>query len=736
MSREALHSDPGAVPGSLTGAHRYNVAALEHSGSKDAKTRTAAVTQPVPEYYEQNQGESLDSRLAAIEQMHGLGPPDMCHVSKSITRQGGIFSAAETTNKGTYHYIHGLDVTSGAAIAAYFTSLLAAPRQTEWPVRGEWKIQGGTYCSYNAFTRTDVRVEITMPGSVLAYGVNNRGDRFETTERTWQELWISAVLRWVDRPNPFVHHVDCLRTFDPFDEKSSEQAFLKAAAEMFWEGVSLGSSEPLAIPDNVNNRLTQGLRRFFMDTGRYADAIDFFAQFVDRDAELQALIAEAEDNLNRRTQSLCTLARTLKEVPESANLLVAEGSLLVHAGQMELAESVSRYAADTSPGRSSVWLNLARVYLAREMYEDCLVALNVTPMNSSAEFFIPDMPPAARRMHDNTAVLDMIEQEEDGDEALFSLLGPNLKENFLEAYTILADIVKKTGWDQLLAFRSKVFVMEEEYVMSTKELAERKRKATEQRRKHTPHEGSPEGKPRQGQRTVSESSEEQKPSTQDDSQQKEQEDQQEEPQEQQETTNAATVDKPDGTTAEEEARGSDQSNKEQLERKRLCERWLDHIFMALYKDLRQYSLWKAQEARVRQGATAQERTVGDMLRLGQLAERLLREEDALRCYAQCVEIAYSLRAWCQLTTLYIKLQQYDDALAAVGKVFSFYSMNRQLMVPQKVLAALNQMVVAKGLKYCTENIEAVGDLTPGMKWALWFVTRRRPVLFDQGKSGA
>lgn len=84
------------------------------------------------------------------------------------------------------------------------------------PITGSWKIQSGTYCCYNAFTRVDVRVEVTMPGSVNAYVLDAQGRRYGCDDRMWQEVLISSVLRALKKPSPFLFHIDALRSFYPF----------------------------------------------------------------------------------------------------------------------------------------------------------------------------------------------------------------------------------------------------------------------------------------------------------------------------------------------------------------------------------------------------------------------------------------------------------------------------------------------------------------------------------------
>lgn len=53
----------------------------------------------------------------------------------------------------------------------------------------------------------------------------------------------------------------------------------------------------------------------------------------------------------------------------------------------------------------------------------------------------------------------------DADVALLRLPAPSLRGTFAKAYALLAKLVSQIGWDELLKCRSQVFVMEEEYRM-------------------------------------------------------------------------------------------------------------------------------------------------------------------------------------------------------------------------------------------------------------------------------
>lgn len=98
-------------------------------------------------------------------------------------------------------------------MATYVT--MYTPYTFAWRA-GSWKIQSGTYCCYNAFTRVDVRVEVTMPGSVSAYVLDTQGRRYGCDDRMWQEVLVSSVLRALSKPSSFSTHIDGLRSFSPF----------------------------------------------------------------------------------------------------------------------------------------------------------------------------------------------------------------------------------------------------------------------------------------------------------------------------------------------------------------------------------------------------------------------------------------------------------------------------------------------------------------------------------------
>lgn len=103
-----------------------------------------------------------------------------------------------------------------------------------------------------------------------------------------------------------------------------------------------------------------------------------------------------------------------------------------------------------------------------------------------------------------------------------------------------------------------------------------------------------------------------------------------------ETQNSATtsngdtipnVTKPEQVAEEKE--DSEGTTEEQVNvtfgHKRLCERWLDNLFMVLYEDLRVYTYWRAEVNHYKTQKLAYRRTGTEWELLGDLALRLWHE---------------------------------------------------------------------------------------------------------------
>ena len=159
-----------------------------------------------------------------------------------------------------------------------------------------------------------------------------------------------------------------------------------------------------------------------------------------------------------------------------------------------------------------------------------------------------------------------------------------MKGTFLKAYKLLTEITAKVGWDALLKYRSSVFVMEEEY-RNEKTAAEQQEKG--KTASTTALRGTSPAPP--STRNGSINGDDDAEYTGDKNNVSGDDKKIPEPV----TDGAPTIEKPEQTVdAEEVKAGSEEFHTPEenaakkythLQNKRLCERWLDNLFMLLYE---------------------------------------------------------------------------------------------------------------------------------------------------------
>lgn len=236
------------------------------------------------------------------------------------------------------------------------------------------------------------------------------------------------------------------------------------------------------VPNIVSNHLTTGLLKYFHTTGRYASGINLFEKLRSQNVEVASLLAKVLFMGNEEVEGVRTLYQALKELPMDYVMLDAQAEFLLKKSQTALTpeqkEERLRMAlgcADRStvaaPAEFGTWARLAQVYVAMEDWGNALTILNSCPMFTYQDKDAPIMP-EPKDVHLPTLPetrLDEIDSEpesrfsEQVDPQLLNLRAAGYRGTFQQAYSILTEMTKRIGWDQLLKIRSDVFVMEDEY---------------------------------------------------------------------------------------------------------------------------------------------------------------------------------------------------------------------------------------------------------------------------------
>jgi hypothetical protein len=433
------------------------------------------VAPAVPELSEEILHESIDARTESLAALRELGPPDLVHLLKQTKGNAG-------KQNGIYHHVTGVDASSSASLAAYINTLT----YKEHGPNATSKIVEGIYCCYNAFSRLDMRIHVTIPGTVESYCVDERGEKRKATENLWLETYLCSVLRAYsyadDGSGETIGKIVGVRRFNPVTNTETEHRFLNAAEQLFFRGWQLGSDSVVQVPTNVSNHLTTGLLKYLETTGRYASGINLFEKLRTQSIEVSSLLAKVLFMGNEEVKGIKTLYNSLQETPMDYVMLDTQAEFLLGKAQtaefpelrkerLEMALGCADRSTVAAPSEFGTWARLARIYVAMEDWENALTILNSCPMFTYQDKdtpFLPEPKDVHLPILPETR-LDEIDSEpemrfqEQVDPSLRTLRAAAYKGTFKEAYRILTEMTAKIGWDQLLRIRSTVFVMEDEY---------------------------------------------------------------------------------------------------------------------------------------------------------------------------------------------------------------------------------------------------------------------------------
>lgn len=638
------------------------------------------VAPAVPEIIEDEIESAIDSRNDLLQALRELGPPDLVHLVKQTVKSGG-------RQTGVYHHVTGVDASSSASLAAYVNTLTYS--QTD----KTQKVISGLYCCYNAFSRLDMRVDVKIPGGVESYCIDERGDKRVASDTLWLETFLCGVLRAYayadDGSGDSIKRIIGVRRFDPIMNTEIEHKFLDAAERLFFKGWQLGSEPEIQVPNLVSNHLTTGLLSYIHTTGRYTSGINLFEKLRDRDTEVSSLLTRILVAADEEVQAVQLLHDAITELPMDYSLLDCQSTFCQSKGRLDWALECAKRSVTAAPSEFGTWAKLAEIYVGLEQWDLALLTLNSCPMFTYQDKDAPRMPEPARVLLPilPETVLDELDESSQGYDS--ELVHPSLRKlhaagykgTFLKAYSLLTEITSKIGWDQLLKIRSQVFVMEEEY-RSEKQTGHNSQSIVNKNASTTALRGTSPSPGSNGDSSMDHANgdierastaetavdESVIPTGLDGSA----------------LTAGESIEKPEHTVTSEEAKaGSEDSDPShttytQFHNKRLCERWLDNLFMVLYEDLRIYTIWRTDMARSAADGSSTDspnntyhKSAEEWEILGDLAERLHHDQEAVEAYQHCLRVRFSPKAMKGVMAWYEKQGRYGDVLQAMIRLIAW-----------------------------------------------------------------
>ncbi|KDR68343.1 hypothetical protein GALMADRAFT_256970 [Galerina marginata CBS 339.88] len=151
--------------------------------------------------------------------------------------------------------------------------------------------------------------------------------------------------------------------------------------------------------------------------------------------------------------------------------------------------------------------------------------------------------------------------------------------------------------------------------------------------------------------------------------------------------------------------------------KRLCERWLDNLFMVLYEDLRVWTIFRAEVAHFKTQHVAYRKTGLEWEVLGDLGLRLHHKEEAKEAYQRCLDSPrYSVKPWAKLMEIYSDEGDIQRCVQTAIRVAAYqYADYTEMSYPTQIARAFFKLGQIHGHAKISFTIQSMGLPDPILK---------------------
>ncbi|SCV03374.1 LAMI_0H07646g1_1 [Lachancea mirantina] len=347
-----------------------------------------------PRAIESQFGESLGLRTRVLQKLVrsgclGIGPPDLVHTTQ--------YDGLRHKEIGEFHYIIGLDVSSEAAPIAYLNAL----KLTGTGFRNDGLVS--CYCSMNIFSKVDIKIRYESEKHYLVNAIEcmSGTTNVNLSEELWDETLVSAFIRSMiigsepDRKLPgLVEVAPGMGNGISYCHKLLTKLF-----RFLPRGVSIGHDVTKGSHATYrNNYLTEAILIFLgLAKTLVPHAVRLLDNLIKEDPDnelcyrtvLIAVVTQSEsfdqlavENINE-TMSLffkqADLRIEQRMIDPLTDVLCMQAAFLLSKNDFDLALPVAQKATRLSSDSFEAWECLAKCYIGLRNYEQALIAVNAMP---------------------------------------------------------------------------------------------------------------------------------------------------------------------------------------------------------------------------------------------------------------------------------------------------------------------------------------------------------------------
>ncbi|KAG7695886.1 hypothetical protein KL951_003411 [Ogataea haglerorum] len=439
----------------------------------------------LPRIYENQLAESVNARTSILDQLSELGPPDLVHFTK--------YDKSLHSSIGEYHYCTGINTVSMVQPYMYLQTVQFGDKQAA----SEKHPVTGLYCSYNCFSRGDLRIQRQFPGTeeplaeFVPASTKKKYEILDENSTIWIETYVSCIVRSLLFSDDIERQLPGMCRYNMFESKKDVQEAIIALVRMIPKGVACGSSSLVNHPTIMNNNLIDALMRLLKITRfhdfafREVEALEKSHKGLNANVLKVKILLQQGENV----KAVKLMHSAIKEHSRDGLMLLEQARFLNGQNRADLALASAQRAVECLPTEFECWKTLIHSHILNKDFHNALLALNSCPMYTNKkkdvfkalkprefEFPLPSEGKLERVWEDTETFgwvsgyggivefspVAHIQSVSQSHLALYDDVN-KLHSTFREAYDLLAIMERALGWSEILRLRSSIFVMETEY---------------------------------------------------------------------------------------------------------------------------------------------------------------------------------------------------------------------------------------------------------------------------------
>ena len=312
----------------------------------------------------------LKNRTSNLSSAVGVGPPDLCMVIREHFPTGLKKLISKSYTRTYYHYIYGADTSSLASIAAYFRHFL----DNSFQKSSNSRVIFGCFCTYDLFSKHDIRVEIHIPGNTSSHMVNSSGSKFKVTEDHWQGCYLSSGLRALyPIPGTAVAYTEVFKSFEDI-----ERFFM--VSMKFWGKLGFVLGDTRDTFKYGINLLLPALSKYLLRRKRYKLHQSLFKRVIDRDPLLLTFVAQSSFKIGRMDEIIKLLKSQIKITPHAFPLYYTAAKAYLKRGEVIEAIRLCQYLVELNLEVFEYWELLVQGYIKYKDYNSAILCFNHLPI--------------------------------------------------------------------------------------------------------------------------------------------------------------------------------------------------------------------------------------------------------------------------------------------------------------------------------------------------------------------